>query len=229
MVGFVEEQPGRGRTRFAVEQRWGLTLVVARVHRLGEKRLLKLERELGKRGVDRVVNFPGRPVLLKKIDPAPLYRWAADLLILRWMEFRDLEPRHCCVALAGPRLSPELRQTAQGLTSRVREIRVDVPGGEGFAQTLHREWGIPLVPPGKPAQVRASFGPVEGEADLRLWGESPSLGGLELRSKQAGLPPPWGSVLLTLLWEQGRVKKEELEVSFAGQNSSETLVNAEKP
>lgn len=181
-----------------------------------EKRLERLERLLCAAGVDRVIlpdDFPYREKLrrVRPVSPLPLYRAAADLLVLGLLEKRGIPPLRSRVALSAPGPCRELTCAAYRLCASVREVRIDIPGetGERLRRQLQEHFGVPVIPPGLPADVTLSFGGAAG--DLRLCGERPELAGLRLRAE--GIDLPEGSQqLLTLLWERGFIRREALRV-----------------
>lgn len=182
-----------------------------------ERRVHKLEGAFREAGVSRVIlpdGFPHTSLLrqLKPVEPLLLYRGAADVLVLGQLQARHVLPGRGRVALAGPRLCPELRETVVRLCPYIRAVRIDVPGagGEDFARALQREYGLPVLPPKVPVDVTVSFGPSETEEDLRLWGERPDLGGLTLTTEKVDLPADAAQPVLALLWEQGGIKREDL-------------------
>lgn len=240
MVGLVRCVGERGRSRPAVERWGGMELLAAALYapeglpeRRLERRLETLERTLRRAGVRRVVlpaAFPyaGRLRGLESVEPLALYREAADVLALGWLAGRGIPPERGRVALAGPRLCPELRQAAERLCRRVREVRVDAPGGEDYARALQREYGVPVVPPAAPADVTVAFGPTAQAAALRLYGGAPCLGGLRLTGEGLDLPPELEGPLLALLWERGSLRRERLRAARDTRGTQilrETLAN----
>ena len=227
MVGGIILRRERGRGGQGVAYPCGLAVVTATLwappglspRRLA-RRLDRVERRLIRAGAGRVLlprDFPWREKLtrLRPVDPLGVYRAAAEVLVLAGLERLGVDPRRGRVALAGPRLYPELCQAAWRLAPRVRTLLIRVPGEEGaaFARRLHREWGLPAAPPSGGAEVEAAFGPGgagESRLSLALYAEQPRLAGLELRVRGMELPEPWAPGLLSLLWEQGAVRREEL-------------------
>ena len=121
------------------------------------------------------------------------------------------------VALAGQRVSRPLFAAAEALCPQVRRLVVDVPGeGEELAAWLREEYGAAVLPPGTAADVTACFGPAGGEsggAVLRLYGPAPQLDGLRLLPEEGTLPPGLAPLpLLTLLWECGRLRPEQIRI-----------------
>lgn len=234
-VKFLRE---KGRSNTEIQRLHGLTfLTVAFYEREGlspravERRLRQLERTFQRGGVSRVILPPEFPYAcrlraIKPVDTLGFYRGAADLLVLGLLEKRQINPAVARVALTGPRLCPELKEAARHLYRNVRELRIDVPGEDGalFSQLLQRNWGIPVIPRTMPVDVTVSFGPSEKRADLSLWGELPDLGGQRLTAAGLDLPAELEQPVLALLWEQGRVKREQLQVGIAPQ----TLANGRK-
>lgn len=226
MTGWIRYVRGKGRDGGEVAGVCGVTLYSLTLYEpegLGERklerRLERLERTLRKAGVSRVIlppDFPYR-AWLRQVQPVEVlsfYRGAADLLTLGWLECRGIPAVRASVALAGPRVCPELRGAALGLCPRVRALRINVPGREGtaFAEGLQRSCGVPVLPPNAPADVAVSFGPTELEAELRLWGSMPDFGGLKLTAPGLNLPEELEQPLLALLWERGSLRREDVLV-----------------
>lgn len=222
---------GEGRGEPLREERlWGLDVACA-VFGGGDRRrdrwrFARMEEKTRRLGVNRVLvapDFPWRERFrsLRIVQPLPLYRRWADVLALGWLEGRRIPPERSRVALAGNHVSPELRRAALCLGRRVREIAVDVPGegGERLAAELRREYGIPVIPFGREGDLSLSFEPCPRPGQLRLWGEEADLDGLRLQAKGVEAPIEVEPGVLTLLWEQGKLGKERLRVTFAGQNS----------
>lgn len=233
MVGRIRYLREKGRGSGEPEYLCGLTVLTLTLYEPSglspgrlERRLERLERTFRKAGVSRVIlpdGFPyaGRLHGLHPVTPLTFYRAVADLLAVEWLRLHGISPEQGRVALAGNRLCPELEEAARRLCRRVRRVCIQVPGEEGevFALLLQREWGLPVMPAGEPADVTLSFGGTGG--DLRLWGEAPDLGGLELRAEGLDLPDEPVPQLMALLWERGSLRREDIRVS----NSAESLAN----
>ena len=233
MVGRIKYLREKGRGSGEIESLCGLTILNLTLYeppglppkRLA-RRLERLERTFRKAGVSRVMLSEGFPHAkrlrgLRPVSPLNFYRAIADLLAVEWLELHGISPEQGRVALAGNRLCPELEETARRLCSRVRAVRIDVPGEEGelFARLLQREWGLPVTPPGKSVDVTLSFG--GGAGELSLWGDEPDLGGLTLWAEGLDLSAGWEEQLMALLWERGSLRREDIRVS----NSAESLAN----
>jgi hypothetical protein len=186
---------------------------------LGAKKLTRrirtLEQTFRRAEVSRVIvsdDFPywDRLALVRPVSPVPLFRGVADLLMLDLLRRKGIPPGGARAALAGPRLCPELCGAAERLCTTVRELRIDVPGekGERFARYLQYEFGVPVVPRTAAVDVAITFGETGEAADLCLWG-SPKI---RLGVEGVNLPEEIAQPVLALLWEQGRVKREELQV-----------------
>ena len=217
----------RGRGGVEVEYLGPLALAAASLYdppglspRRLARRAARLERTLARMGVGRVVFPQGFPhgglfPRLRPVDPLTVYRGAAEVLALAGLERLEVEPRQGRAALAGTWLCPELRQAAWRLAPQVRGLLSRVPGEEGgaLARQLHREYGLPAAPPSGGADMELAFSPGgagESRLSLALYGAQPRLAGLALRARGMELPERWADGLLSLLWEQGAVRREEL-------------------
>ena len=218
MIGLIRYSTDRGRGQGQTEMVCGVSVLTCVLYENGkgeERRLRKLEQLLLRSSVSRVIlpeSFPHRTLLerLRPVDPMPLYRAAADLLVLKLLDSKGVPPSEAAAVLAGPRLCPELCAAAHLLCPTVRRLRIDVPGEEGadFSRDLRRKFGIAMLPPTADADVTAVFGPTCGAADLKLYGSS------QIRMSANGIEPPEGieQPVLQLLWERGRIRREDLRV-----------------
>ena len=184
-----------------------------------ERRLAWIIRMFRRNSVSRVIlprDFPYRERLqcFKEVDVLELYRAVADVLALGWLKAHGLVAAQSCVTLAGTRLCPELEYTARHLCCDVRRICIEVPGGEAalFAAELQREFGVPVTPCGIPSDLTIEFGPTEKTGQLRLWGEQPYLDGLQLRAEGIELSEELQLPILTLLWEMGYLRRQQLQI-----------------
>ncbi len=186
-----------------------------------ERRLRRAEGTLLKAGAGRVLlpeGFPYASMLrgLKPVDPLPFWRAIADRLVLGAMERTGTKPQKGRAALSAPRLSAELRQTAERLCPQVRGLVIDVPGvGQDYARWLHLRYGLPVSPPSAGAEVTAAFGPGGGRwgTALELYGARPDLAGLTVSAPGLDLPEDCAAQMLALLWEQGAVEREGLVIT----------------
>ncbi len=218
MVGQIKFCGERGRSRGEVETIGGLSVLTCGLYDRGkgtERRLRRLEQLFRRAEVTRVIlpdGFPHRDrlELMRPVDPMPLYRGAADLLVLKVLERKGVPPQTALAALSAPSLSPELCAAARNLCRSVRRLRIDVPGeeGEAFSYRLHREFGIPILPSTAPVDASAAFGDTGATSDLRLYGQS----GIRLRAEGLDLPEEIEQPVLQLLWERGIIKREQLQV-----------------
>ena len=222
MVGRIQCKQERGRSHPREERFSGLPVLTAELfvqagagERRLEHRMNRVEQMFRRAGICRVLlpsRFPYRRQLsfLHPVDPMPLYRAAADLLVQETLRRKGIPLCGARVALAAPRLCPELRAAAERLCPTVRELRIDVPGeeGEAFARYLQYEFGVPVVPRQLAVDTVAAFGETGEEADLCLWGERE----ICLRAAGLDLPEEIEQPLLALLWERGSVKRDALRV-----------------
>ena len=113
---------------------------------VGARRL----REAGVRAAVFPVDFPYMAVFLRQgivpVDTLPLRRALAAPLTRRRLEEMGLSPTEAVVAVSGERAGRELAETAKALAISFRYVRLSVgSGGEEFARTLRREYGISLL------------------------------------------------------------------------------------
>lgn len=174
-----------------------------------ERRLNKGARLLVERRVTRVLTppwFEGWPVLLKKglrpVDTLALRCALAPAWAEAALKSRGIRPERAVVALAGMRESCDMERVAMALCPLVHNLIIDVPGGGALAARLRREYGLPVLP----AQAV--------RADLTLRFDSgPVLEGAEFVLNQGELPRECEILpLLSALWENGRVKTEEITI-----------------
>ncbi|HJB56031.1 MAG TPA: hypothetical protein H9714_00575 [Candidatus Flavonifractor intestinipullorum] len=180
-------------------------------------------RRLRRAGCRRVLAAPGFPAWallraagLRPVDPGPLCAALAAPLALAWLAREGLAPERATVALAGGRVDRALFETAAALAPRVRALAVEVPReGEALLRLLEREWGLPALEGargGADLTLRFPGAPAGTGAALDLSGTEAGLDGLvpagpeELPGTLERLP------LLALLWEEGRLKKEEIRI-----------------
>lgn len=222
MVGWIQYRRGRGQSRLQSEILSGMTVLALPFYepdglsrnRL-DRRIRMLERAFRRMEIGRVIvpdDFPYRDrlELIRPLEAMPLYRAVADLLVLDILDRKGISPGRARAALAGPRLCPELCEAAERLCTVVRELRIDVPGeeGENFTRYLQHEFGIPVIPRMVTVDAAIAFGETGYPSDLRLWGKQE----IRLSAEGVRLPTEIEQPVLALLWEQGRVKREELRV-----------------
>ena len=190
------------------------------------RRLRRAERALVRAGVRRVVlaeDFPYGALLtaLRPVDVLPLRRGCADVLALGALEAAGVSPRRGRVALSAPRLCPELERAAERLCPQVRGLLIDAPGGGEYARYLQARFGLPIRPASAGADVTLAFGPGGGRwgrcAELYEGGE---LGGLALELEGEELPEDCAEQVLALLWEQGKLERENLRCRPAGPSAN---------
>ena len=225
MIGRVRFEEGRSRIHWEQELLHGIAVCSVTFYEpettrpeLTERRLRKMEKLFRNEGVTRVLlpsSFPYRH-LLRQVQPVSvgnLYRCFADLLVLEILKRRGIDQVFARVALMGPRLCLELCETAKRLCRAVREVRIDVPSGEGarFARLLQREYGLPVMPSSAAVDAVVCFGPERG-ADLILWGDEPDLYGMRLAAENIEVPYEIEQPMLALLWEQGRLRRGDVYV-----------------
>lgn len=120
---------------------------------LARHRALTGARQLWELGVRRAVfplDFPYTALFIRQgicpVDTLPLRQALAAPLVRRRLESLGLAPTQAVVAVVGDRLRRETADTAKALALSFRYVLLDVrSGGEEFARTLRREYGISLL------------------------------------------------------------------------------------
>lgn len=212
MLGRICWAEGR-RIHLRQEQILGVTcLTLALPTREGgfERRLEKGCRLLRKRRVTRVLTppgFPGWNILLqhglRPVDTVALRCALAPAWVRATLQSIGIRPEQATVALSGERESPDMVCVAKHLCPTVRRLVVSVPEDRGLAVLLRREFGLPVVPVHSTRAdviLRFDSGPVLNGARLTLRGET-------MPSNCEVLP------LLSVLWECGKVKTEEITLT----------------
>lgn len=232
LVGIVALEARRGR-RPALEEGavWGMPVLRAGVPAppgLRERKLLRrtarAAAELHRAGVRRVLtaaDFPCWPVLeaegLRAVDCEPFCQALAVPLALAGLRRAGVLRTRATVALTSPRVSRPLFAAAEALCPRVRHLIVDVPGeGEELAAWLREEYGAAVLSPDAGADVTLCFGPggrARCGAVLHLYGPDPELAGLRPAPAEGALPETLAPLpLLALLWENGRLTAEQIQI-----------------
>ena len=232
MVGIMEWKAEKGR-RVRVERDWLLGLPCQRAtvpvregmrERARLRRVARGARELVRRGVRRVLTqaeFPCWEALeeagLRSVETEAFCQMLAPALALAALRCRDRKPERAAVLLSGPGVSPALFRAAEQLCPQVRDLAVDAgEAGEELAAWLRAEFGAAVRPPdGVEADVTLCFGPspAAGETVFRLYGPTPDLAGFRPAVRGVELPAGLDRLpLLALLWEEGRIGGERLNV-----------------
>lgn len=118
----------------------------------------RLKRE-GVRSAVFPLDFPYTALFIRQgilpADPLPLQMALAPHLVRRRLDALGLEPTRAVVALSGQRLTAELADAARMLALAYRYVFLDVPsGGEGFARSLRRSFGVSLLLDPSPVQLQ---------------------------------------------------------------------------
>lgn len=107
-------------------------------------------RESGVRHAVFPVDFPYTALFIRQgitpVETLPLRQALAGPLTRRRMEELALSPTQAVVALAADRMSREVSDTARSLALSFRYVLLSVrSGGEDFARSLRREYGVSLL------------------------------------------------------------------------------------
>lgn len=107
-------------------------------------------REAGVRTAVFPVDFPYTALFIRQgvcpVDTLPLRRALAAPLTRRRLEGMGLSPAQAVAAISGERASKEVTEAAKALALSYRYVLLSVrSGGEEFARSLRREYGISLL------------------------------------------------------------------------------------
>lgn len=115
-------------------------------------------REEGARHAVFPVDFPYTALFLRQgitpVETLPLRRALAGPLTRRRMEELNLSPTQAVVAVSADRMGREVSDTVRSLALSFRYVLLSVrSGGENFARSLRREYGISLLLDPSPDQL----------------------------------------------------------------------------
>lgn len=211
MLGWIRWS-GERRIRVEKEMLLGLPLIVLylpeRTRGL-EQRVRKGARLLVEHRVTRVLTppkFVWWSILvqagLRPVETQMLRCMLAPAWVEASMTAAGIRLEQSILRLSGSRETPDMVLTAHQLCAMVRNLIIDVPGGEGLAARLRKEYGLPILP------VRSA------QADLTLcFNSGPVLEGAWFVLAGEGLPQDCEVLpLLSVLWECGRVKTEDIKI-----------------
>lgn len=232
MVGIVELKEEKGR-RCRVEQEWLLGLPCRRAvipvrtgmrEQVRRRRMARGARELLRAGVRRVLteaDFPCwdglRQAGLRPVETEVFCQMLAPLLALAALRCQERPPERSAVLLSGTGVSPAFYRAARQLCPLVKDLAVDAgEQGEELAAWLRAEFGAAIRPPERiKADVALCFGPgrAAGATVFQLCGPEPDLAGFSPAVRRMGLPEGLARLpLLALLWEEGRVTEDQLNI-----------------
>ena len=229
MVGWLTWEEGKGRPKLERTRLLGLRLLrlrcsAGRGMRGEERRLRQAVRLLRREGARRVLVPDGFACweLLEEeglcpVDPAPFCRALAAPLVLALLKRRGVAPERATVLLRGVRVDRALFEAARSLCPMVRTLAVSAPeGGSDLCRLLRQEYGaaVPETAGDRIPDGTADFSPecsaISGA--LALYSPGLCLAGLELRVHGVQLPDAERLPLLALLWEEGRLPPEKIEI-----------------
>lgn len=199
------------------------------------RRLRQGARALERRGIRRVVTAPGlakreelEALGLSPVDPLPLCVAKGRDMALFLMKGIPLRERR--VAIRGDRAAGPAWELAHALCPETAALFLEFERGEAeLADSLRGRYGAAPQPLGQDTpQLTLEFspGPYPAGRTLKLWGE-PDLCGLRL-CPPGPVPPDLEELpLLTLLWEAGRVRTDEIPVTFALDRTEESPYNTQ--
>ncbi len=198
------------KVELAVERICGLSVWrvrMSQVSRRPERVVKKGIDLLRKEGVTHVLTPPGFPwwpelmrAGLRPVETRNLRCMLAPVWVHAQLDGRNVPRERAVLRLKGERYEPVLESLAKTLCPLVRRMVFHIPGGETTADTLRREMGMPVLP--------GDFGEVQ--LTLRL-ADGPVLTGAEITLPGRELPTDCDTVgLISVLWETGRIKSEEI-------------------
>lgn len=242
MVGWIEWTHGR-KPVIARVMVQGLPLLRAELPRPrhgGTRAVRKGAKLLRREGCRRVLAQPGFafwPELmqagLQPVDPAPLLQAMAEPLALAGLQMKAIPASQATVALRGEWVSQPFLRCAERLCPAVRTLIISAPkGGEALRGHLWRQFGAPVLEGDTTvrADLALCFSPGwerEGEARLALYSGGLDLRGLCLCPRDAVLPEGIAPLpALTLLWEEGLLQPEALEIRRMWENPSGERLSA---
>lgn len=223
MLGLLQYSPGRS---ISMERTQLLGLPVLRVSLVSggyweKHRLSRAARLLKRQGVHTVLmpkDFDRWDIFARQgltgVNVLPLYRAMADKLVLAELKRRGVEPQKACVILRGEQVDADLARTARALCPRVRSVAIQTQwGAQHLSRELYWEFGA-VAATGERGDVTVCFGGERQEGELGLCTQ-PELLGLELQADGLTVPEEleWEPVLAAL-WQAGRLKAEQLYVTF---------------
>ena len=229
MVGWMALEPRRGwKLTEEIRTAAGLRLYYVGVpagrsgERPAQRGLRRGAERLRRAGCRRAVaapDFQGWEALsragLRPVDPSPLCQALAAPLAMAWLEQKGVPLDGAVVALSGGRVDRFFFEAALALAPRVRSLAVEARGGGDLLRLLERKWGLPALegaPRGADLTLRfPGAAPARGPC-LDVSGAEPDFGGLSLAGPE-GLPEELEPLpLLALLWEEGRLREEEIRI-----------------
>lgn len=118
----------------------------------------RMLREAGVRSAIFPVDFPYTALFIRQgilpVDTLPLRRAMAAPLTRRRLEAAGFQPTQAVVAVSGERAVREVTECAKALALSYRYVLLSVrTGGEDFARSLRREYGISLLLRPSPDQL----------------------------------------------------------------------------
>lgn len=168
MLGYIIYGDGPKRPELGERQIAGAAFTSLRIGEarrpngpLALHRAAKGAAQLRESGVRRGVfpiDFPYTALFIRQgitpVETLPLRRALAGPLTRRRMEELGLSPTQAVVALSADRMSREVSDTARSLAISFRYVLLSVrSGGEEFARSLRREYGISLLLDPSPDQL----------------------------------------------------------------------------
>lgn len=158
---------------------------------------------------------------VEPVEPGDFCRAAAAPIALAALKALGVESGGATVVLRGERVTRAMRMSALALCPQVRNLLIAAPvGGAGLQAELRREFGVPALEdtPGRMPDLAVHFSPLEGRGRLLidLSGARPALTDFSFGLAEGVLPEDAERLpLLCALWENGRVRPEQITVFTA--------------
>ncbi|MDE7242478.1 MAG: hypothetical protein K2O18_00650 [Oscillospiraceae bacterium] len=156
MLGYIIYGDGPKKPELGEKRLPGGTFVSLRMGTKGPfaaRRALRGAKKLREAGVRNAVfpvDFPYTAQFIRQgicpVDPLPLRRTLAAPLARRRLEERGISPAKAVIAISAERAVREVIEAAKALAMSYRYVLLSVKrGGEDFARSLRREYGISLL------------------------------------------------------------------------------------
>lgn len=213
MYGYVAVGGRSGLVRRQIGGVWFLTATVPSGGGLAMLRRRRLLRRLRKAGAVRCVLPPALTEEARRYGLRPIGVEGLRLAMLPQLLDMQGDLRRATAVLQAPWVTPAVYGAAAVLAARVRYLSLEVEaGGDALALALRQRYGLCVGRVGRPAVTVSFGGAPEGSAiclgaDCQRWQSVD----YALEGVLPGIDPP-PEQLLAVLFEAGRIKKEQIRV-----------------